>query len=424
MTSPAEAGTAISSIVAKVAASVRLTSLIRFSNVKPEDELRSTASPPTILPGVRRLLLPLLFLALALASCGGGDARNDVEGLVDTAFSQEMQSADLKFEAEVQLEGSQMFDRPLRIQAAGPFRTNRGKLPSVDLEVELGTDGGGQTVTTGFLSTGDRAFVKFQDIYYEEPASEVRRANRAFARNQRRHSSLRALGLDPRSWLLLAEDKGDEQVAGVPTRHLSGTLDVTTLLSDLNRFVRRSGSTLGGATGHSPPEPLSREDILGISEVVEDPSLDVYVGKRDRIVRRVSGRIEFNVPGERREEFGGLEGGKIQFSVEFRDVNGDQEIDAPREARPLEKLTRSLGGLDALIDLAGGGDAPTDGGDLGTSEPDVTPPSGETGTETSPDDSGTEPEEEAFREYADCLDDARPGDTEALQNCAELLQQP
>src|SRR5919108_199506 len=213
--------------------------------------------PPTILPGVRRLLLPLLFASLALASCGGGDDREDVEGLVDTAFSQEMTSADLKLDAEVQLEGSPVFDRPLRIQAAGPFRTNEGKLPSADLEVEIGSDGGGQ----------------------------------------------------------------------------------------------------------------------------------------------------------------------IQFSIEFRNVNADQEIEAPRKARPLSKLTRSLGGLDALIELAGGDDAPTDQGDLGADEPEAAPPSGETGSEPPSDESGTAPEE-AFREYAECLDDARPEDTEALQACAELLHRP
>jgi hypothetical protein len=378
---------------------------------------------PTILPSVRRVLLPLLFALLALASCGDGGDTEDRQGLVDAAFSQEMRSADLKLDAEIRLEGSPVFDRPLRIQAAGPFRTNRGKLPSVDLEVEIGTDGGGQTVTTGFLSTGDRAFVKFQDVYYEQPASEVRRASRAFARNQRRHSSVRALGLDPRSWLLLAEDKGEEDVAGVETSHLSGTLDVDALLSDLNRFVRRSGSAIGGATGQPPAGPLSREDIEKIGEVVKDATFEVFVGNKDRIVRRVSSRIEFEVPQDRSEEFNGLEGGEIQFSVEFRDVNGDQEIEAPRKARPLAKLSRSLGGLDALIELAGGDDAPTDHGELGTGEPEVTPPGGDADGETAPDDSGTEPEE-AFRDYAECLDDARSGDTEALQNCAELLQRP
>jgi hypothetical protein len=365
------------------------------------------------------VVLPLLLALLALPSCGDGDGTGDVEGLVDSAFTQEMESGDLKLDAEVQLDGSPLLERPLRIQVAGPFRLNEGKLPSVDLEAEIGTDGGGQTVTTGFLSTGDRAYVKFQDVYYQAPASAVRRANRAFARGQRRHSSLRALGLDPRSWLLLAEDKGEEDVAGVETRHVSGTLDVEALLRDLNRFLRRSGSAVGGAVGNPAPHPLGRDEIRKLGEVVEDASFDVYVGKRDQIVRRVAGRVELDVPQERRDELGGLEGGKIQFSLEFRDVNGDQEIEAPRKARPLSKLTRSLGGVDALIELAGGDDATTDQGSLGTDEPEVTTPSGQ----PAPDEPDSEPEE-AFREYAECLDEARPEDTEALQACAELLQRP
>jgi hypothetical protein len=34
------------------------------------------------------------------------------------------------------------------------------------------------------------------------------------------------------------------------------------------------------------------------------------------------------------------------------------------------------------------------------------------------------PGTEDFQAYADCLDKARPEDTEALQRCAELLQTP
>ena len=80
-------------------------------------------------------------------------------------------------DARLQLKGSESLDQPVRIQASGPFRTNSGKLPSADLELKVGTDGGGQTVQTGFLSTGDRAFVKFEDVYYEQPAAQVRAAN-------------------------------------------------------------------------------------------------------------------------------------------------------------------------------------------------------------------------------------------------------
>jgi hypothetical protein len=370
---------------------------------------------PATLRRVRRLLLLPLFAAIGLVSCGGGGDRADVERLLDRAFSEQIRSADLKAEARLQLKGSSSLDRPVRIEASGPFRTNEGKLPSVDLELRIGTDGGGQTVTTGFLSTGDRAFVKFQDVYYEQPASEVRRTNRAIAANQGRRGSLRALGLDPRSWLSEARDEGEEEVAGIEVRHVSGTLDVDAVMRNLNTFVRRSNSAIGGATGQRPPDPLSEEDIRKIDGVVKDPHFDVYVGKEDDIIRRVSGRIEFDVPEDSRRELGGIEGGTIEFSAEFSDVNGDQQIEAPARARPLSALTRSLGGSGALGNLGSGATERQDG--LGASEPDTTPPSSGGGT-------GTTPEAEDFREYADCLDKARPEDTDALQRCAELLQTP
>jgi hypothetical protein len=352
---------------------------------------------------VRRLLPVLVFATLAVASCGGGDDKENVQDLLDKAFSSSIRSADLKLDASIQLKGSPGLDKPVRISATGPFRTNDGKLPSADIDLKIGTDGGGQTVTTGFLSTGDRAFVKFQDVYYEQPASQVAQANRAIAQNKDKRGSLRALGLDPRSWLSEAKDEGDEEIAGVQTRHVSGKLDVEAVMRNLNAFVRKSGSTLGGATGQTPPKPLSEEDIRKVGEVVRDPTFHVYVGKDDDIIRRVAGKIEFDVPEESRESLGGIQSGAIEFEVELAKVNGDQEIEAPSNPRPLSDLTTSLGGGGALPGLGGGsqGDTPT-------------PPSSD----------GTTPEAQDFQEYADCLDKARPEDTEALQRCAELLQTP
>ena len=109
----------------------------------------------------------------------------------------------------------------MRITATGPFRTNEGKLPSADIELKIGTDGGGQTITTGFLSTGDRAFVKFQDVYYEQPArAGGARPTASIAQSKAKRGSLRALGLDPRTWLAEAKDEGDEEIAGVKTSHV------------------------------------------------------------------------------------------------------------------------------------------------------------------------------------------------------------
>jgi hypothetical protein len=352
---------------------------------------------------VRRLLPALLFATLALASCGGGDDEENVQDLLDKAFSSSIKSADLKLDASVQLKGSPGLDKPVRISASGPFRTNDRKLPSADIDLKIGTDGGGQTVTTGFLSTGDRAFVKFQDIYYEQPAAQVAQANRSIAQNKDKRGSLRALGLDPRSWLSEAKDEGDEEIAGVQTHHVSGKLDVEAVMRNLNAFVRKSGSTLGGATGQTPPKPLSEEDIRKVGEVVRDPTFHVYVGKEDDVIRRLAGKIEFDVPEDSRESLGGIQSGAIEFEVEFSKVNGDQEIEAPANPRPLSDLTTSLGGGGTLPGLGGGSQ-------------DTTP--------TPPSSDGTTPEAQDFQEYADCLDKARPEDTDALQRCAELLQTP
>jgi hypothetical protein len=330
---------------------------------------------------------------LGLVSCAGGEDQQSVEELLDQAFSGEIRSADLKLEAEIELTG--LLEDPIRIEAEGPFRTNEDMLPSADIELRIGSGGGGQTITSGVLTTGDRAFLKFQDVYYEQPPEQVAATNRAIRRNGRGEQTLGQLGLDPRSWLVQAEDEGDAEVAGVDTNHVSGTLDVDTLMGDLNEFVSRSATTLGAEESAAPR--LTDEDIRELSEAVKDPSFDVYVGKEDHLIRRVSGRVEFEIPEASREGLGGLRGGTITFSVEMRDLNGDQEISAPARSRPLSKLTESLGGAA----LEGLGEAP-----------EGVEPEGE-----------VSPETDQFRRYEECLDKARPEDTEELQRCADILKE-
>jgi hypothetical protein len=366
-------------------------------------------SPPTILRRVRRLASLLLLAALVPASCSSDEDQQSVHDVLDAAFSQKIRSADLELEAEIDLNG--VLEDPIRIEADGPFRSNENRLPAADIELRVGADGGGQTITSGVLTTGDRAFVKFQDVYYEQPAEQVRQANAAIRRNSKRGDRpLSQFGLDPRSWLGEAKDEGDAEVAGVETRHVSGTLDVESLMRNLNEFARKSGSALGGASGAAPPR-LSDNDIRELTEAVEDPTFDVYVGKADDLIRRVSGRVEFEIPKRSRAGLGGLDSGSIVFSVELRDVNGDQEIEAPAKARPLSDLTDSLG-AGALDGLGGGGQGSTP---VAPVAPDL--PSSSAG-------GGSSPEAEAFRDYSECLDEARPEDTEELQRCADLLQRP
>ena len=347
------------------------------------------------------LLIPF---AIFLASGGGGNDNEEPQSVLDRAFSHPIHSADMKLEATLQAKGAPSLSKPIRISASGPFDGNKGRLPSADLTLQIST-GGGQTVETGFLSTGKRAFVKFQDVYYEQPASEVRKANRSLASRSGNGRSLKSLGLNPRSWLGKARDRGDEKVAGVDTTHVSGTLDVKTVLTDLNRFVRRSSGAIGGATGQTPPRPLQKDDIDAIASVVKDPSFDVYVGKDDDTIRRVAGRLQVTVPKNDQPSVGGAKSGSLEFSIEFRQVNRAQKIVAPAKARPLSDLTRSLG-TGALKGLGGGGSNGSAGPEGGS-----TPPTATTGPDT-----------QAFKDYSNCLEKAKANDAEALQRCARLLQ--
>jgi hypothetical protein len=138
--------------------------------------------------------------------------------------------------------------------------------------------------------------------------------------------------------------------------------------------------------------------------VVHDPTFSVYVGEDDNIIRRLSGKIQFDVPEADRASLGGIQSGSIDFQVEFADVNGNQQIEAPAHARSLSALTRNLtGGKGGTLPGLGGGGNPA-----------TTPPA--------PDNAS--PGTQDFQKYADCLDKARPEDTEALQRCADLLQRP
>jgi hypothetical protein len=329
---------------------------------------------------IRRILATVLLLAVAaLSACGGSDNDKNAQDLLDTAFKKSLKSADIVLDAQLKLSGGASGSGPVRVLAKGPYRVNKGKLPSVDLNLTI-SPGGGQAISTGFLSTGDRAFVKFQDAYYEQPRANVAKANDSLASRAKQRGSLKSLGLDPRTWLRGAKQEGEEDVAGVKTTHVSGRLDVKNLMHDFNDLIRKSGGALGGS-GTTVPKPLSDAEINQVADVVKDPNFDVYVGKTDKLIRRVSGRLQFDVPGTAESSLGGLKGGSLQFSVELSNVNGNQRIEAPSNARPLSDLTNSLG-TGALGGISGG----------------------------------------SASSYKRCLDKANSSDRQALQKCARLLK--
>ena len=330
--------------------------------------------------------------AASLSACGGDDA--EVKALLERAFDKPIGSAVVTADFEVNIEGVEELGDPIRLKVSGPYRSGGDEsLPTFDWDVSF--SGGGQTIAGNLSSTSENVFVSFGGTAYELGEETVSRFNEDLA-SERAGSEERDLsrfGIDPSEWLSEATDEGDEDVAGVSTTHVQAKVDVPRMLDDLNTLIDRAG---GAVTGAAPPPKLTDEQQEQVAEAVSDPVLDVYVGKDDDVVRRLSANLELDVPEGSRDDVGGIEGGRITFSVEFAEVGRQVQVQAPPSARPISELAEQFGGLGAL----GGGVLPQTGGGAGA------------------DGAG----QDEFSRYAQCLEEADPSDLQAIQACSDLLR--
>jgi len=368
----------------------------------------SAGSRRRMRPITRRLLSVLLALAVvaAFAGCGGGGGGGeDVEVLLNRAFHQPVSSADLKVDAQLEVKG---LERSVRLEASGVYISSAESLPKLDIDLKVASQEGGQSVESGFLSTGDRAFLKFGGEFYEQPREDIERANRELGRAKADGGPgpLADLGVDPRRWVIEPKREGGGEVAGVPAEHVSARLDARRVFADLNKLVERAQNAIGGVAPGTP-QPLTDRQLDQLNEVVKDPAFDVYVGTDDDVIRRISATLEVAVPEAERQRFNGLEGATLRVAIELSDVNGNQTVAAPADSRPIKDLSRQLGGFGALGGEGVGSGAPTSpDGDRNPNTPPATTP-------------GRAPD--ALQLYSDCLDQASPDDPAALERCNALL---
>jgi hypothetical protein len=348
---------------------------------------------------VNRILRLTLLLVTLVALAGCGDDEGDqarAKALLRDAFGRSIGSALVSVDLEADLNGNRQLDQPVRVKVGGPYRSNGdGKLPDTDWDI--GISGGGQTFTFGLLTTAGKAFLDFQGTSYALGEKTVRAIERPPG-TKPKESLTKRLGVDLLGWVNDAKIAGDADVAGVPTRHVEAGLDVGKVLRGLNTIAGRAA----GAAPQAARAQLTDDQIDAVRRYVDDPRLDVYVGKTDGKIRRLSVDLEFEVPEDARAKVGGLEGGTVELDVELAQVGQPQKVEEPDDARPISELTKQLGSLGVLGTLFGG-KAP--GGPTGGAGP-----------------TGTPPTSDQFQRYADCLDAAKPDDRAAIDRCADLLR--
>ena len=338
----------------------------------------------------------LLALGLVFAACGGSDEKTasstDVNELLTQTFtgSKKVDSGNLDLKLRLETTGGEeQLEEPVSVHLSGPFQSQGGgKLPKFALEAAF--EGAGQSLRAGATSTGEKGYLSFQGTDYVLDPPVFKQFSAGFEEAQKQsgdeNQSFASLGMDPRKWLTDPKIEGDAKVGDEDTTKITGGVDVAKLLDDVNAALAKAGSLgLGGAG--QVPEKLTDEQRRQVIASVKDPRVEIYTGKDDQVLRRMV--VDLGIDEQR----SGTRA-TVAFDVSITDLNDDQEIAEPADAKPFSQLLEQLGGLG----LGGGGALG------GSSEP-------------SPSGGGSS---EQLEQYSQCITDAGE-DAAKARECADLL---
>jgi hypothetical protein len=292
------------------------------------------------------LLIALLAISV-LTGCGGGSSGDeassstDVNQLLTDTFNGDhpVKSGMINLSLRAGSQGgSAAAQGPIAVNLTGPFQSQgKGKLPKLDLEARI--QGGGQNVTAGVVSTGDKGFVKFQGQSYAVSDAVFQQFKRGYEQAQSQSSkqkgqSLATLGIDPQRWLSNPRNEGDAKVGDTDTIRITGDVDVPKLLDDVNTALARTKS-LGVQGTANLPQQLTPQQKQQAADAIKKLSVEIYTGKADRTLRRVVVALTAKSQAQTVD---------LNFDLQLTDVNQDQSISAPSGAKPFDQLLGQFGG--------------------------------------------------------------------------------
>ena len=339
-----------------------------------------------------RTLVTLLAALALVAGCGGddeaADSSTDVDTLLEETFAggKAIESGRISLALDV---SSEKQGEPLKVSISGPFQSEgEGRLPQIDLDASL--EGAGQSLSGGVITTPDAGFVTIGDATYEVagPVYEQFKAGYEQAAKEssgEQDQSLATLGVDPRRWLTNAQNAGASKVGDTETIKITGDVDVPKLLDDVNGALEKVRG-LGVQGSDQLPDKLTEAEKRETAEAVDDLSVEIHTGAEDRILRRIMVTLSLTAP----DGGGSVD---VRFDLQLQEVNDEQTIEAPDDAKSFEELLTQIEGF-GLGDLGALGGGAGGGGE----QPNVD-------------------------EYADCVAEAA-GDNEKVRKCADLLTTP
>jgi hypothetical protein len=360
----------------------------------------------------------LVALALGVGACGGGSSSGDASSLLKQTFGQShtVTSGNLNLSLSVASSGSNASNHPISLSFGGPFQSRgSGKLPASNFNINISALG--RSGSLGILSTGTSGYITFGGTSYQLPAATFQRLESSFSAITAApgagngQSSLSKLGINPLHWLENPSVVGTETVGGASTKHIKASVNVPAMLGDINTFLTKASTA--GITGASKlPGQLSSATREKIAAAVKNPSVEVWTGADDKMVRKLTINLTVPVSGQLSTLLGGGSSARIALTLAYADLNQPQSIAAPTSVRPFSEFSSQL---QSFLAAAQGGLGATSGSGASGG-------SGSSGSGSSSSSSGSASAAPAANtNYIKCLQAANQ-DVTKMQKCAGLLK--
>ena len=301
-------------------------------------------------------LVPLLLGAVLLGACGAdsgsGESGSDADArqVLEDAFAKQIESGTVAVEFSGEFDGPKDETASVSFELDGPFASNGDEeLPTLDwdftgsFELDAEKDESG-SIEAGITLLPENIFVDYGGETYEVGEDLVEQLVGAALEEQKdQPQDLADFGIDGVDLLEDPEVSAGEEIGGVATRKVTGSIDAEALVEAFNKVAENPAVKSQLPPGAEVPT-LGSDVTDQVDEAIESSEVEVSAGEDDGILRRVRLSLDFKLPDELVKEKGDeLEAGKLELTVTFTDVGERPEISAPEGAKPLTELLGELG---------------------------------------------------------------------------------
>lgn len=323
------------------------------------------------------LLIVAMALLLGVTACGGSSqsgggsqaasnsGNQTPQGILTKAFSagENLKSGTGSFDVTVTMDAdASKVSADMKAFVGSPIKVtgtfSEAQNPEV-ADMTMSLQLAGQTLDVGLKSVGGKSWVQFGGQWYEVSADMLGAATTGSTTPTSEPSIaeitklLSDLGIDPTTWITNLTLVGEEQVDGAAALHIKGNPDVAKMMTDLMQlmkspeFTKLMGSSAStGTSGMMSlssliPSPDQLQQMQNeITQMFKDVTVEAWVDKAESFVRKAT--ITANITPPAGQATDGVNGIKIDATINMKDFNQAVSVQAPASSQPITELEKAI----------------------------------------------------------------------------------